>query len=89
MQFLAKYFGPLDKSNCAYFFFFSMFGFLVMFLCFVLLIINVVQNYKKIMSKDGIAIFIQTIVSFIHVFISAFLLYFSNRLLNTMCRKIL
>ena len=87
--FLAQYFGPLEKKNCFYFFFFSMVGFLFMFLCLLMVVTSVAYNYKKIMSKDGILTFIHIIVSFINLFVSSFLLYFSNRLLNTMCMKVL
>ena len=84
-SFLATYFGPLKKSNCIYFYIFSLLGFLVMSLSVFMLFASLIYHYKKM----TIYYFLQAAVSFLNVFISAFLLYFSNRLLNTICMKVL
>ena len=80
-MFTDKYFGPLDESNCAYFYFFSVLGFLLMILALLSILGYLVTNYKKI--HYGI------LVSLIFSFISYFMIYYQSRLLNTMCVKVL
>ncbi len=71
------FFGPLSKQYCLYFYFLSViFGVLFVFLSFGLLA-SVIKNYKKMDFIMGF--------HFILALINAFLVYFVNRLLYSMC----
>ena len=76
-MFTDKYFGPLDKSNCAYFYFFSVLGFLLMILAIISTLGYIVSNYKKINYGVLISLFFSCI--------SYFVIYYQSRLLHTMC----
>ena len=80
-MFTDKYFGPLDQSNCAYFYFFSVLGFLLMLIALLSTLGYLVSSYKKI--HYGI------LVSLFFSCISYFMIYYQSRLLHTMCVKVL
>jgi len=75
------FFGPLSKEHCAYFYFFSVSGFIVMLMFILFTLMILVRFYKKINTS--------LLVNLIMMIINSFLLYFSNRLLYTMCMKTL
>lgn len=70
-------FGPLDKSYCNYFYFVSMFSFILLILSILSLLYSLV--ILKVRSQF-------MIINSITVMFSLFLGYFSNRLLYTMCQ---
>ena len=73
------FFGPLDKSACFYFYFLSVFFFVVLIFILFKEVMYVFKNYKSInymMVFKGVLIFT-----------NIFLAYFVNRLLYTMCTK--
>jgi len=74
-------FGPLTEESCKYFYFFAVAGFIMMIVFILFLLVSVVKYYKKLDSR--------MIINLIAAIINSFLLYFSNRLLYTMCVKIL
>lgn len=76
-QFLEKYFGPLPREYCVYFYALSvMFG--LMFMTSLLSIVYfMATNMKKVNTMF--------IVNSAFVLLNTFLGYFINRLLNTMC----
>jgi len=77
--FMDKYFGPLSRDYCVYFYaltIFSAFGFVISAITIAYFMI---MNYKKV---DSMFVF----NSFYALF-SSFLAYFVNRLLHTMCVK--
>ena len=90
-DFLARYFGPLSKSSCVYFFFFSFIGFISMILCMIGLLVHFFKNMrdKSASKKEKNDNSVYVTITFMNMFISSFLLYFSNRLFNTMCVKVL
>ena len=78
---LESLFQPLTKKSCNYFYFFSVAGLILMIVFILILLVSMLRNYKKIDIKMIINIFA--------MIINSFLLYFSNRLLYTMCIKTL
>ena len=78
-NFINYFFGPLNKEYCFYFYFLS----IVFGLAFVLLAIGtlmaVIKDYKKLDLK--------IMFNLILLLINAFLVYFVNRLLYSMCSK--
>ena len=76
-DFMNSYFGPIDKSNCAYFYLLSVFFGVSFALGLASLVIYIITDMKKI-DKD-------MVVVSIYGLINAFVLYFVNRLLHTMC----
>ena len=72
-------FGPLNKKYCAYFYFFSVAGFIIMITFMLFILIFFVRFYKKLNSH--------IMINLIMMVVNSFLLYFSNRLLYTMCLK--
>jgi len=78
-NFINYFFGPLNKEYCFYFYFLS----IVFGLSFVLLAIGtlmaVIKDYKKLDLK--------IMFNLILLLINAFLVYFVNRLLYSMCSK--
>lgn len=74
-------FGPLSKGSCVYFYFFAVVGFIMMIVFLLFLIVSCIKNYKKLNTP--------LILNLLAAVINSFLLYFSNRLLYTMCMKIL
>ena len=78
-SFTEKYFGPLSKEYCVYFYALSIvFG--VMFVTSILSISYVmITNTKKVNTMF--------IVNSILILFNSFLAYLANRLLHTMCVK--
>jgi hypothetical protein len=78
---LNSLFGPLTEESCKYFYFFAVAGFIMMIVFILFLLVSIVKYYKKLDSR--------MIINLIAAIINSFLLYFSNRLLYTMCVKIM
>ena len=74
-----KYFGPLSRDYCIYFYAMSIFFGVVFVFSLLSSIIFIFINYKKVT--------LMFIVNALMVLINTFLAYFVNRLLNTMCTK--
>lgn len=77
--FMDKYFGPLPREYCVYFYFLSIiFGFI-----FVFSVISIasfmIMNFKKVNTMF--------VVNSLLVLFNTFLAYLANRLLHTMCVK--
>jgi hypothetical protein len=73
------YFGPLDKQSCIYFLFLSMIFFAVLIFTIIGEIAFIAKRYKEINFT--------VITSGILLLFNAFIAYFVNRLLYTMCYK--
>jgi hypothetical protein len=72
-------FGPLDKSACVYFLFFTVF-FFVIFLCVLgAEMLMIVRNFKRLNGR--------VVVNGLAMLFNVFIAYFVNRLLYTMCNK--
>ena len=78
---MKDFFGPLGKESCAYFYFFSVAGFIMMIMFALLTLVMLVRFYKKLNPN--------VMMNLIAMIVNSFLLYFSNRLLYTMCVKVL
>lgn len=78
---LKSLFGPLDKKYCNYFYFFSVAGFILIVMCILFTLAICLRSYKNLDSK--------IIVNLLMMIINSFFIYFSNRLLYTMCIKAL
>lgn len=74
-------FQPLTKKSCDYFYFFAVAGFIMMIVFILVLLVSLLRYYKKMDAK--------MIINILAMIINSFLLYFSNRLLYTMCIKTL
>ena len=74
-------FGPLTKESCNYFYFFSIAGFFTIIVFILFGLVVMLRFYKKVDER--------VILNLIAMIINSFLLYFSNRLLYTMCMKVL
>ena len=72
-------FGPLSKESCNYFYFFAVAGFIMMIVFILFTLFLFIRMYKKLDTHVIVNLFV--------MIINAFLLYFSNRLLYTMCMK--
>lgn len=76
-SFMNKYFGPLSIEYCTYFYvlsiFFALYGVMILFV----LSGYVLMNFNKLNSS--------IIMNSIFSMLSAFIIYFANRLLHTMC----
>jgi len=76
-KFLQTYFGPLPQKYCNYFYFLSLlFGIYFMVLFFTLGG-YVLMNFGKIQ--------LPILIQYFFMLISAFIVYFANRLMYTMC----
>jgi hypothetical protein len=76
---MTKFFGPLDKSSCFYFLALSFIFFVVLVALLFIELIYVVRKYKTItpnLAFNGVILLFD-----------AYLVYFVNRLLYTMCNK--
>ena len=78
---LKAVFGPLDKSACVYFFFITVFFFIVFTLLIAGELYFIIANYKYI----TLSALYQGGYSYLF---NIFLVYLTNRLLFTMCTKI-
>lgn len=75
-------FSPLTgDTNCEYFYILSIIGFIILLICIMFAIGTIIALNKKL--NFTILLNLITLVA------NGFLLYFSNRLLYTMCVKIL
>ena len=73
------FFGPLNKDACLYFYFLSiLFGISFIFIA-LSIFLYIIKNYSKMDLKVGF--------NLVLLLINAFLVYFVNRLLYTMCSK--
>ena len=72
-------FGPLSKDYCFYFYYFAVAGFIIMIMFIILSLVFIVRFYKKLNAN--------IIMNLVAMIINSFLLYFSNRLLFTICMK--
>lgn len=72
-------FGPLGKESCNYFYFFSVAGFIMTIVFTLLTLVFLVRFYKKLNPN--------LMMNLIMMIVNSFLLYFSSRLLHTMCVK--
>lgn len=73
------FFGPLNKDACLYFYFLSiLFGISFIFIA-ICIFLYIIKNYSKMDLKVGF--------NLVLLLINAFLVYFVNRLLYTMCSK--
>ena len=76
-SFMNKYFGPLSIEYCTYFYMLSIFFALYIVMILFALVGYVFMNINKLNSS--------IIVNSIFAMLSGFVIYFSNRLLHTMC----
>lgn len=74
---LNAYFGPLGREYCLYFYFMSMFFFLLVVLGMIGIVVAAVKQPKKV---D-----ILFVANGVMLIFNALLAYYVNRLLNTMC----
>ncbi len=76
---MSTFFGPLDKQSCVYFLFLSMIFFAMLVFAIITELLFVIKNFKtlnfRILSSGILLLF------------NAFIAYFVNRLLYTMCDK--
>ena len=78
-NFMDYYFGPLSREYCGYFYILSvMFGFFFVF-SILSIIYTFVVNYKKINAMF--------VANSLVLLINIFFVYFTNRLMHTMCVK--
>ena len=77
LGFMSNYFGPLSKDSCVYFLFLSIIFFFIMVFTIIGELVFLFKNYKRLDFK----VFVSGIILLYNAFIS----YFSNRLLHTMC----
>ena len=75
-----KYFGPLSKEYCVYFYYLSIFFFLMYVITLIGAVAFIIKNYKDF-SKINLSF----IINLVMVLINMLLSYFVNRLLHTMC----
>ena len=78
-SFINTFFGPLDKKYCMYYFLLTIIFFILLVLAIGAEIIFLFKRYKQLNSK--------TLISGLLLLFNAFLAYFVNRLLYTMCSK--
>ena len=78
---LNSLFGPLTEESCKYFYFFAVAGFIMMIVFILFTLVALIRFHKKMDTRKVINLLTMIIISF--------LLYFSNRLLYTMCMKVL
>ena len=75
--FMNEYFGPLGKEYCVYFYFLSIFFFILYVMSLISVIIFIIRHYNKVN--------LQFIINSIMILANTLLGYFVNRLLHTMC----
>jgi len=78
-DFMATYFGPLDKQSCIYFLFLSMLFFALLIFTIIAELVFVFKNFKDLNFR--------VFTSGVLLLFNSFLAYFVNRLLYTMCSK--
>ena len=80
-DFMYRYFGPVNKQSCVYFLYFSFVGFIFLVLASFAFIVGSIMHFKKLNMM--------IVFNFLMIMISYFLLYYSNRILYTICVKTL
>ena len=78
-DFMTTYFGPLDKQSCIYFLFLSMLFFGVLIFTMVGELLAIVKRWKELDMR--------MVTGGVLLLFNAFIAYFVNRLLYTMCSK--
>jgi len=76
---MTMFFGPLDNQSCIYFLLISMIFFAVLIFTIIAEIMFIFKRYKEIN--------LTMITSGVLLLFNAFIAYFVNRLLYTMCKK--
>jgi hypothetical protein len=76
---METYFDPLDKKYCVYFLFLSILFFALLVFAIITELLFVFKNFKSLDFR--------TITSGILLLFNAFIAYFVNRLLYTICSK--
>ena len=76
-NFMSNYFGPLSKDYCMYFYFMSIFFFIIMLMGLVGVVSTIVLKPKQV----NLMFFINSTM----LLMNSILAYFVNRLLHTMC----
>lgn len=76
---MTKFFGPLDKGACVYFLIISMIFFVTLIILTVTEVFHIIKNFKNMSFR--------TLTAGIILLFNAFLAYFVNRLLYSMCNK--
>ena len=74
---LAKYFGPLSKEYCIYFYALSIFFGVLFVIAVLVLLFALFKHHKKITGM--------IVINMAALLANIFLAYFVNRLLHTMC----
>jgi len=72
-----NYFGPLSKKYCIYFYYLSIFFFVMYVISLISFTVFIVKHYNKVN--------LAYIVNFVMILINTLLGYFVNRLLHSMC----
>ena len=72
-----NYFGPLSKKYCIYFYYLSIFFFVMYVISLVSFFVFIVKHYNKVN--------LAYIINFVMILINTLLGYFVNRLLHSMC----
>jgi uncharacterized membrane protein (DUF485 family) len=72
-----NYFGPLSKKYCIYFYYLSIFFFIIYVISLISFAVFIVKHYNKVN--------LAYIVNFGMILINTLLGYFVNRLLHSMC----
>jgi hypothetical protein len=78
-DFMSTYFGPLDKGSCVYFLFITMFFFGMLIFTLIGEIVFLIKRYNQLNFR--------VFTSGLLLIFNAFLAYFVNRLLYSMCTK--
>ena len=76
-NFMNKYFGPLSKKYCIYFYYLSIFFFIIYVISLISFIAFIVKHYNQVN--------LAYIINFVMILINTLLGYFVNRLLHSMC----
>lgn len=76
---MKTFFGPLDKDSCGYFLFVSMLFFVMLIFTIIGEIIFLIKRYNQLNFR----VFINGLL----LLFNAFIAYFVNRLLYSMCSK--
>jgi hypothetical protein len=77
--FLDKYFGPLGKDSCMYFYIFSIIAGVSFMITLIGAIIVIITHFKKM---DYLLL-----SNMFFMLLNMFIIYFVNRLLHSMCIK--
>jgi len=78
---MTTFFGPLDKQSCVYFLFLTMFFFALLIFTILGEAMYIIRRFKELNFR--------VFTSGVLLLFNAFIAYFVNRLLYTMCSKAL